>query len=195
MLGPVILAASRSEQMRRIVSAAPMTKPVVTRFIAGESAAETLPVVKDAADRGLEVTLDVLGEDITDPAEAMRARDAYLALVDALRPLIDEGRIKLYAVDSFDHLSWSNYALPTEQRAERRIDGRRGRKAVGEFACPLRVDIRDGDELDAGRQVGDRLRVGLCNGPRSDDRRAARPGCGIRHFSLLEVSMQALTLE
>ncbi|MEU6734943.1 proline dehydrogenase family protein [Streptomyces physcomitrii] len=87
MLGPVILAASRSEQLRRIVSAAPVTKPVVTRFIAGETSEETLPVVKDLADRGLEVTLDVLGEDVTDPAEALRARDAYLGLVEALRPL------------------------------------------------------------------------------------------------------------
>ncbi|QKW09378.1 proline dehydrogenase family protein [Streptomyces sp. NA04227] len=87
MLGPVILAASRSEQMRRLVSAAPVTKPVVTRFIAGETTEETLPVVKDLTDRRLEVTIDVLGEDVTDPAEAVRARDAYLHLIDGLRPL------------------------------------------------------------------------------------------------------------
>ncbi|WP_256840115.1 esterase family protein [Ornithinimicrobium faecis] len=54
------------------------------------------------------------------PSEAGRAWDyENNGMVEALRPLIDEGRIKLYAVDSFDHLSWSNYALPTEQRAER----------------------------------------------------------------------------
>ncbi|MER7999756.1 proline dehydrogenase family protein [Streptomyces sp. NPDC095613] len=87
MLGPVILAASRSDALRRTVSAAPVTKPVVDRFIAGESIRETTPVVRAAADRGLEVTLDVLGEDVTDPAEALLARDAYLRLVDALAPL------------------------------------------------------------------------------------------------------------
>ncbi|MEV6790571.1 proline dehydrogenase family protein [Streptomyces sp. NPDC051320] len=87
MLGPVLLAAARSDSIRRVVSAAPVTKPVVTRFIAGESVGETMPVVQEMADRGLEVTLDVLGEDITDPAEALRARDAYLRLVDALKPL------------------------------------------------------------------------------------------------------------
>ncbi|MFF7205740.1 MULTISPECIES: proline dehydrogenase family protein [unclassified Streptomyces] len=87
MLGPVILAASRSDKMRRVVSAAPVTKPVVNRFIAGESVRETIPVVQDTADRGLEVTLDVLGEDITDPTEALRARDAYLELIEALKPL------------------------------------------------------------------------------------------------------------
>ncbi|WP_066948313.1 proline dehydrogenase family protein [Streptomyces lushanensis] len=87
MLGPVILAASRSDRMRRVVSAAPVTKPVVNRFIAGESIEETAPVIEAMAARGLEVTLDVLGEDITDPAEALRARDAYLRLVEALAPL------------------------------------------------------------------------------------------------------------
>ncbi|MFE3015858.1 proline dehydrogenase family protein [Streptomyces sp. NPDC059256] len=87
MLGPVILAASRSDRMRRIVSAAPVTKPVVSRFIAGETVHETIPVVQETAARGLEVTLDVLGEDITDPSEALRARDAYLELIEALKPL------------------------------------------------------------------------------------------------------------
>ncbi|WP_267244678.1 proline dehydrogenase family protein [Streptomyces sp. PR69] len=87
MLGPVILAASRSDAMRRIVSAAPVTKPVVNRFIAGETVQETLPVIESMADRGLEVTLDVLGEDVTDPAEALRARDAYLQLIEAVKPL------------------------------------------------------------------------------------------------------------
>ncbi|MCL7381908.1 proline dehydrogenase family protein [Streptomyces sp. 35G-GA-8] len=87
MLGPVILAASRSDRMRRVVSAAPVTKPVVNRFIAGESVEETVPVIQDMAGRGLEVTLDVLGEDITDPTEALAARDAYLRLIDALTPL------------------------------------------------------------------------------------------------------------
>ncbi|NBM20800.1 proline dehydrogenase family protein [Streptomyces sp. GC420] len=87
MLGPVILAASRSDVMRRAVSAAPVTRPVVDRFVPGESVEETMPVVRAMADRGLEVTLDVLGEDVTDPAEALRARDAYLRLTEALRPL------------------------------------------------------------------------------------------------------------
>lgn len=87
MLGPVLLAAARSDGIRRVVSAAPVTKPVVTRFIAGESVEETMPIVLQMADHGLDVTLDVLGEDITDRSEALRARDAYLRLVDALKPL------------------------------------------------------------------------------------------------------------
>ncbi|MFI6350031.1 proline dehydrogenase family protein [Streptomyces sp. NPDC050560] len=87
MFGPVILAAARSGGMRRLVSSAPVTRPVVDRFVAGESVAAVLPAVKEMTGQGLDVTLDVLGEDVTSPAEATRARDAYLRLVDALGPL------------------------------------------------------------------------------------------------------------
>ncbi|MGP3948270.1 proline dehydrogenase family protein [Streptomyces sp. 7N604] len=85
MLGPVLLAAARSDSIRRMVSAAPVTRPVVERFVAGERLDETMAVVRSLTGRGLEVTLDHLGEDVTDPAEALRARDAYLALAEALK--------------------------------------------------------------------------------------------------------------
>ncbi|MFI0903424.1 proline dehydrogenase family protein [Streptomyces sioyaensis] len=85
MLGPVLLAAARSDSIRRIVAAAPVTRPVVDRFVAGERLDESMAAVRSLAARGLEVTLDHLGEDITDPAEALRNRDAYLQLAAALK--------------------------------------------------------------------------------------------------------------
>ncbi|MFD4873945.1 proline dehydrogenase family protein [Streptomyces sp. NPDC058420] len=87
MLGPVILAASRSDQMRRLISAAPVTKQVVDRFIPGESVDEIVPIVQDLTAKGLELTMDVVGEDITTPEQAAAARDAYLTLVDRLKEL------------------------------------------------------------------------------------------------------------
>ncbi|MFF3269520.1 proline dehydrogenase family protein [Streptomyces chrestomyceticus] len=87
MLGPVLLAAARSDSIRRIVSAAPVTRPVVDRFVAGERLDASMAAVRSLADRGMEVTLDHLGEDITDPAEALRNRDAYLQLTAALKDL------------------------------------------------------------------------------------------------------------
>lgn len=84
MFGPVLLAAARSDAIRRAVSAAPVTRPVVDRFIAGERLDESVRCVHELTARGLDVTLDHLGEDITDRAEALRNRDAYLALCAAL---------------------------------------------------------------------------------------------------------------
>ncbi|MEV7419042.1 proline dehydrogenase family protein [Streptomyces sp. NPDC089919] len=87
MLGPAILAASRSDKMRRIVSAAPVTKPVVNRFIPGETVDQVIPIVVDLTQKGLEVTLDVVGEDITRVEQSHAARDAYLELIEQLKDL------------------------------------------------------------------------------------------------------------
>ncbi|MEU0115649.1 proline dehydrogenase family protein [Streptomyces bobili] len=87
MLGPVILAASRSDRMRRLISAVPVTKQVVDRFIPGETVDDIVPIVEELTGRGLELTMDVVGEDITTPEQAAAARDAYLALVDRLEEL------------------------------------------------------------------------------------------------------------
>jgi esterase/lipase superfamily enzyme len=40
-------------------------------------------------------------------------------MVDAIRPLLDAGRVKLYCVDSYDAASWANRELPLEERARR----------------------------------------------------------------------------
>ncbi|WP_438291511.1 proline dehydrogenase family protein [Streptomyces sp. HUAS TT7] len=87
MLGPVILAASRSDKMRKLVSAAPVTKPVVNRFIPGETVDQVVPIVEETVGKGLELTLDVVGEDITTPEQATHARDAYLELIERLGAL------------------------------------------------------------------------------------------------------------
>lgn len=85
MLGPVLLAASRSDRMRRVVAGAPITRPVVNRFIAGDELAPAMETVRSLTASGLEVTLDHLGEDVTDKATALATRDAYLRLLEALK--------------------------------------------------------------------------------------------------------------
>ncbi|MDJ0341642.1 proline dehydrogenase family protein [Streptomyces sp. H10-C2] len=84
MLGPVLLAASRSDRMRRIVAAAPITRPVVNRFVAGDELHPAMDTVRELTASGLEVTLDHLGEDVTDRDTANATRDAYLSLLRAL---------------------------------------------------------------------------------------------------------------
>ena len=84
MLGPVLLAASRSDRMRRVVAAAPVTRPVVQRFIAGDELHPAMDTVRALTASGLDVTLDHLGEDVTDKATARATRDAYLRLLETL---------------------------------------------------------------------------------------------------------------
>jgi proline dehydrogenase len=85
VFGPVLLAASRSDRLRRVVAAAPVTRPVVDRFVAGDALHPALDTVRALTASGLDVTLDHLGEDVTDRATARATRDAYLRLLETLR--------------------------------------------------------------------------------------------------------------
>jgi proline dehydrogenase len=82
-----LLAASRRPGLRRVVTGTPVTRRVVDRFVAGETLPEALVAVRALAAAGIAVTMDHLGEDVTDRSEAQRSRDAYLALLDGLAPL------------------------------------------------------------------------------------------------------------
>src|SRR3712207_2918450 len=83
----VLLAASRRPGLRAAVVRTPATRKVVDRFVPGESLDDAMAAVRSLAADGIAVTLDHLGEDITDRAQAVRSRDAYLALLEALAPL------------------------------------------------------------------------------------------------------------
>ena len=87
MLQKALLAASRRPGLRRAVVGNPATRRVVDRFVAGETRDDALAAVRALHADGVQVTLDHLGEDITDRSEAVRSRDAYLALLDGLAPL------------------------------------------------------------------------------------------------------------
>jgi esterase/lipase superfamily enzyme len=54
------------------------------------------------------------------PSEAGRAWDyENNGMLDAVRPLVDAGRVKLYCVDAFDENTWSDRWLSLEDRARR----------------------------------------------------------------------------
>jgi proline dehydrogenase len=82
-----LLAASRRPGLRRLVTGNPASRRVVDRFVAGETLADALGVVRTLTASGIEVTLDHLGEDITQRSQAEHSRDAYLALLAGLEPL------------------------------------------------------------------------------------------------------------
>lgn len=84
MLRQVLLAVSASQRARRIVTTAPLTRDVVTRFVAGESAADALAVARRLVADGFLVTLDYLGEDTTDPEQATAVTNEYVALLERL---------------------------------------------------------------------------------------------------------------
>jgi proline dehydrogenase len=55
------------------------------RFVAGESAAAAMDAIEALNAQGLNATLDFLGEDVVGRDEALRVRDEYVTLLDAIR--------------------------------------------------------------------------------------------------------------
>jgi len=84
MLRTALLAAARSPLARQTVERTPLAKPVVRRFVAGSSLAEAVDVTSSLIADGRKVTLDHLGEDTTDAAQAALTVDAYERLLAEL---------------------------------------------------------------------------------------------------------------
>jgi proline dehydrogenase len=84
MLRSAFLAAARSSRLERLVAAAPVSRSVVRRFVAGPGADDALRVSRELADDGLAVSLDHLGEDTVTAEQATAIRDEYLSLLSRL---------------------------------------------------------------------------------------------------------------
>ena len=83
-LRPVILAASRREGLRRAAERLPVMRKVVQRFVPGESIACALDSVAALRRSGRYVSIDYLGEDVTDVDDADAAVQVYLDLIEEL---------------------------------------------------------------------------------------------------------------
>lgn len=84
MFRSVILAASRSNRIERMLETAPVSRQVVQRFVAGTTTSDALRATRELVADGLTVTLDHLGEDTLTAEQATSVRDEYLGLLSAL---------------------------------------------------------------------------------------------------------------
>ncbi|WP_374024908.1 proline dehydrogenase family protein [Mycobacterium sp. HNNTM2301] len=78
---PAIMAASRRPGLRRAAEGLPVTRRVVHRFVPGETVDSALDSVAALRSSGRLVSVDYLGEDVTDPADADAAVRVYLDLI------------------------------------------------------------------------------------------------------------------
>jgi proline dehydrogenase len=77
---------ARSGTLKKLASRFGMRKPssFARRFIAGETAAEAIEAAREVQARGAALTLDLLGESVTNLDEADKATRHYLDVVDAI---------------------------------------------------------------------------------------------------------------
>src|SRR6478609_2355381 len=81
---PAILAAGRQEGLRRTAERLPVTREVVHRFVPGETIADVTNSVEQLRDSRRLVSIDYLGEDVTDTDAADATVEAYQRLLEAL---------------------------------------------------------------------------------------------------------------
>ena len=80
----LLISLSHRRSLARLAVRSPLTRPVVARFVAGETLAEALPAIAALKLAGFRTTVDVLGESVTAPEHAAAAVDRYLATIAAL---------------------------------------------------------------------------------------------------------------
>jgi len=80
----MLLTLSRRRSLGRLATSVRFTRPLVQRFVAGETIAEALAAVAVLQTRGFATTVDVLGESVSTPEAARTAAGRYLSVLDGL---------------------------------------------------------------------------------------------------------------
>jgi len=84
MLRSILLKFSESKSFAHWVTTNATTRRMSRRFVAGETLEDALQVARACNDAGMHATLDYLGENVSTPDDAQKARDAYLEIFDRI---------------------------------------------------------------------------------------------------------------
>ena len=105
LLRQPILLLARSQGVKKLVSTMPVSSSIVTSYVPGETTADAVAATSGLVDDGLRVTLDYLGEDTTDAAQADATVAAYKELLAdlAAKGLAPQAEVsvKLSAIGQF----------------------------------------------------------------------------------------------
>ena len=153
VLREALLGVSRSDTIRRAITAAPMTRDVVARYVAGDRTDDALAVCSRLVGSGLSVTVDHLGEDTLDPAQADAVVTAYTALLERFR---DAGLASACEVSV--KLTALGLALGPDGQQLALANARRICAAAGEIGTTVTVDMEDHTTTDATLEVVRELR-------------------------------------
>lgn len=111
---PAILAASRSHRLHATAERFSVTRDVVHRFVVGETVDDAIAGTQVLRDTHRLVSIDYLGEDVTDIAAAAHTVDAYLPLIDALGARAEDRDAAVRPLEVSLKLSALGQALPKD---------------------------------------------------------------------------------
>ncbi len=156
---PAILAASRSQRLRRTAERLPVTRRVVHRFVPGESVGDALKAVAALCESGRMVSIDYLGEDVTDADAANATVDAYLGLLDALSHRPDGTIHGVRPLEVSVKLSALGQALPRDGEKIARENAHAICSAAQRAGVWVTVDAEDHTTTDSTLSIVRELRT------------------------------------
>lgn len=128
-------------------------RKLALRFVAGETLAEAVAVAGELNERGMSVSLDHLGESVTDVGSARAARDDYLACLD---------EIAESGLDSNVSVKLTQLGLSLDRElaleAMRRIASR-----AAEVGTSVTIDMEDSPYTDATLDIYERVQTEFGN--------------------------------
>ncbi|NED94570.1 proline dehydrogenase [Phytoactinopolyspora alkaliphila] len=150
----LLLGAARSVRLRSAVERVPVTRRLVNRYVAGTGEEDAIRVADELVTEGLAVTIDHLGEDTLDAAQARRVGDAYVSLLGALHQAglaaDTEVSVKLSAVGQ---------ALPNDGEKIALEQARRICHAARNAATTVTLDMEDHTTTDSTLGILRELRL------------------------------------
>ncbi|MGH3447482.1 MAG: proline dehydrogenase family protein [Nocardioidaceae bacterium] len=144
MLRRSLLMLSRSDRVKQLASSMPVSSGIVSRFVAGEAADEAAAATAGLVSDGLHTTLDYLGEDTLDSAQAAATVDAYISL---LKELSEAGLTQRAEVSV--KLSAVGRALPGDGESIALDNARRICQAASNAGTTVTLDMEDHTTTDA----------------------------------------------
>jgi proline dehydrogenase len=84
MLSRLLLHASENKKLEQMVSRMRLTRALVRRYVAGTTLDAAIAATVELNRRGIDVSLDLLGESVTDLAESERATKEYVEAIQAI---------------------------------------------------------------------------------------------------------------
>ena len=140
-----MLQISESDLVRKAVVTAPVSRPVVARYVAGESVPDAVTVAGELRTTNRLATIDYLGEDTTDAVQAATTRDTYVHLLD----LLAEADLTAYgAAEVSVKLSAIGQALPAAGDAIALENARAICEAAQAAGTTVTLDMEDHTTTD-----------------------------------------------
>ena len=139
MLRAILLYLSKAEWARRLITGWGFARRAAARFVSGDTLDEALAVIRSFNKDGIFVTLDRLGENVSNPYEASESTDFYIHILDRLQ------EEQLHA-----NVSVKLTALGLRLEEDVCLENvRRIAERAAQYGIMIRIDMEDSPTIDA----------------------------------------------